>query len=435
MQERGLVIESVEEESIARELELEPGDAVCCINGHAVRDILDYRYLADDASIQVTVRKKNGEVWLLDIDKDPGEQLGISFRDGGWDRTITCGNKCIFCFVDQMPPCMRPSLYVKDDDYRLSFVQGNFITLTNAGPADLKRIAAMRLSPLYISVHTTNPELRRFMMGHPRAGRIMEQLRFLADAGIQMHTQIVLCPGINDGPELDRTINDLGSLWPSVRSLAVVPVGLTAYRQGLTPLRTYSRDEARVVLDKVHGWQSRFLSLFSYPLVFAGDEFYLLAGYPLPPANMYGGFPQTENGVGIVRLFLDEWRQARGHLPARVNPERYYALVTGKLAGPVLETVVEELNRIPGLQVELFVLENKFFGQTVTVAGLLTGRDLLEGLAGRWLGDKVFIPSVMLQEGRELFLDDLTLQQVSGRLQVPLVAVRGPEELVGEMVR
>jgi putative radical SAM enzyme (TIGR03279 family) len=400
------------------------------VNGQEITDILDYQYLTADENLQVLVQRYNGEHWLLEIEKDYDESLGLAFQDGGWGTTRQCGNKCIFCFVDQMPGQMRPTLYINDDDYRLSFAQGNFITLTNVGAPDLGRIAQMRLSPLYISVHTTNPALRLKMMGNPRADRIMDQLRFLAQAGIQMHTQVVLCPGINDGPELTRTISDLGELWPAVRSLAVVPVGLTGCRQGLYNLRPYNAPQAQAVVQEVQRWQKIFTTEYQYPQVFASDEFHLLAGAPIPAAQSYGGFPQTENGVGLVRLFMDEWQQLAERLPDRIEQPLHCSLVTGTLAESVLTPVVAELNRIVGLQVDLQVLENNYFGKTVTVAGLLTGQDLLENLAGRDLGHRLFIPGVMLREGDQVFLDDLTLAELSHRLNVQIYPVDSPGELV-----
>jgi len=430
MRDRGLVITSVDDNSIADELRLQPGDVLLQINGQEISDILDYQYLIADEYLQVLVRKYNEEHWLLEIEKDYDESLGLAFQDDGWGPTRQCANKCIFCFVDQMPGQMRPTLYIKDDDYRLSFAQGNFITLTNAGSADLERIAQMRLSPLYVSVHTTNPALRQKMMGNTRAEKIMDQLRYLANAGIQMHTQVVLCPGINDGPELNRTITDLAELWPAVRSLAVVPVGLTAHRQGLFGLRSYNAPEARAVVCEINLWQKVFIAEYQYPFVFASDEFYLLAGAPIPSAEDYGGFPQTENGVGLVRLFMDEWQQLAGLLPERIeNPVRC-SLVTGTLAGSLLAQVVAELNQIAGLRMKLHVLENNYFGKTVTVAGLLTGQDLLAGLKGRDLGDRLFIPGVMLREGEHVFLDDITLEELAGRLKVQVIPVDDPAELV-----
>lgn len=434
MQNRGLEIEHVEHESIAAELGLEKGDRVLEINGSVVRDIIDYKYLVADEDLQVVVEKTSGEQWLLDIEKDFGEPLGIFFKNGGIGRTIRCANKCVFCFVDQMPAGMRQSLYVKDDDYRLSFAQGNFITLTNVGPAELERIAAMRLSPLYISVHTTNPELREKIMGHPKAGRIMEQLSFLADAGIEMHTQAVLCPQVNDGVELNRTIEEIGFLWPAVKSLAVVPVGLTAHRKGLFSLRPFTAEESRQVIAQVQSWQEYFLNRYDYPLVFASDEFYLSAGLAVPPTAAYGGFPQTENGVGLVRLFMDEWERERRNLPLRIRKPVHFSIATGVLAGPLLQKVTCELNQIEGVQASLYVLKNNFFGHNVTVAGLLTGEDILKGLAGRKTGRRLYIPSVTLRDGRDIFLDDITIKELSNRLGVPVIALDGPKDLVRELV-
>ncbi|AGL01941.1 DUF512 domain-containing protein [Desulfoscipio gibsoniae] len=431
MRDRGLIINNVADNSIADELRLQPLDMILQINGQEITDILDYQYLTADENLQVLVQKCTGEHWLLEIEKDYDENLGLEFQDDGWGPTRQCGNKCIFCFVDQMPGQMRSSLYIKDDDYRLSFAQGNFITLTNVGPSELRRIAQMRLSPLYISVHTTNPALRRQMMGNPRAEQVMDQLRYLAEANIQMHTQVVLCPGINDGPELNRTISDLGELWPAVCSLAVVPVGLTGCRDGLFRLRSFNAQEAGEVVQEVQRWQKVFMAEYQYPLVFASDEFYLLAGVPIPLAENYGGFPQTENGVGLVRLFMDEWHQLSRGLPGRTEYPMHYSLVTGTLARPVLEPVVAELNRIAGLQMDLHVMENKYFGKTVTVAGLLTGQDLLEGLAGRNLGERLFIPGVMLREGDHVFLDDITLDELAGRLEIKV----SPVDDLGELVR
>ncbi|KAF1086467.1 Radical SAM superfamily protein [Sporotomaculum syntrophicum] len=430
MRDRGLIIKSVADDSIADELRLQAGDVLLQINGQEVNDMLDYRYLIADEYLQVLVQKYNEEQWLLEIEKDYDETLGLVFQDDGWGPTRQCGNKCIFCFVDQMPGQMRPSLYVKDDDYRLSFAQGNFITLTNIGPTELERIAQMRLSPLYISVHTTNPVLRREMMGNPRAEQVMDQLRFLADAGIRMHTQVVLCPGVNDGSELNRTIGDLGELWPAVCSLAVVPVGLTAHRQKLFSLNTYNPREAREVVREVQRWQKVFMAEYEYPLVFASDEFYLLAGARIPPAEEYCDFPQTENGVGLVRLFMDEWKQLAGLLPECVEHPIHCSLVTGTLAGPLLAPVAARLNKISGLQVDLHILENKYFGKTVTVAGLLTGTDLLNGLAGLDLGERLFIPGVMLRAGEQVFLDDVTLKELSDKLKVQVIPLEHPVELV-----
>lgn len=435
MRQQGLVIESIEPDSIARELGLEPGDQILRVNDADVADILDYRFLTADENLHVLVQKQvQGEQWLLEIEKDYHQPLGINFAGGGWGQTRRCGNQCIFCFVDQMPPGMRETLYIKDDDYRLSFAQGNFITLTNVGDSELERIVRLRLSPLYLSIHTTNPTLRRKMMGNPRAGKIMAQLQTLARAGLEMHTQVVLCPGFNDGLELERTMDDLGQLWPSVRSLAVVPVGLTGYRQGLYRLSPYNREQARVVLEQVHRRQELFQAMYGDPLVFASDEFYLVAQREVPPATAYGDFPQLENGVGLVRQFLDEWTMAARRLPARVPRSMQCSVVTGTLAGALWKPLLNKLNAIHGLQVQLHILENITFGKTVTVAGLLAGRDLLAGLEGAALGDRLYLPAVMLRDGEQLFLDDLTLQQLTAHLKVPVVPVPGPAAMVADLL-
>lgn len=433
MRDRGLTIEHVDHDSIADEMDLQPGDMVLEINGNQISDILDFQYLTAEENMQLLVQKKDGEHWLLEIEKDFNENLGLEFLDGGWGRTRKCSNKCIFCFVDQMPQLLRSTLYVKDDDYRLSFAQGNFITLSNVEPAELERIVKLRMSPLYISVHTTNANLRQEMMGQPRAGLIMEQLRYLANAGIQMHTQAVLCPGINDGEELARTIIDLSGLWPAVQSLAVVPVGLTKQRKDLYKLRTFGVSEARAVVEEVHRWQNLFQAQHDYPLVFASDEFYLLSGAPIPEAQKYGGFPQTENGVGLVRLFMDEWNQIQKSLPVQAKQPVRCSLVTGTLSGFAIKHMVELLNKISDVHLTLHVLENNFFGNTVTVAGLLTGQDLLEGLSGKDLGDSLFIPAVMLREGEHVFLDDLTVDDLSQQLQVPITPVKGPQDLADKL--
>ncbi|MCL6635142.1 MAG: DUF512 domain-containing protein [Peptococcaceae bacterium] len=429
MKNRGLAVFQVEPGSIAEELGLEPGDRIVSVNGEPVRDIIDYRFLETEESLTVEVKKAGGEEWVLDIEKDFDQGLGLDFGPEGFGRTIRCRNKCVFCFVDQMPPGLRKTLYIKDDDYRLSFWSGNFITLTNLGDGELHRIAAQRLSPLYISVHTTNGALREKMLGNSRAGLIMEQLRYLAGAGIEMHTQAVLCPGLNDGEELARTADDLAGLWPAVRSLAVVPVGLTRFRQGLYPLRAFGPDEARRLLRWAGARQEEFLRGLGYPFLFASDEFYLLCGEPVPPAERYADFPQTENGVGLVRLFLDEWEEVRGGLPRQVAPMKA-TLATGVLAEALLRPVAARLNGIKGLAVTLKVIENRFFGSQVTVAGLITGGDLLAQIRPGEAGDLLVLPSVTLKEEEAVFLDGLTVQDLSRRLETKVAVADGPRQLL-----
>lgn len=430
MTAQSLKVEKVTPGSIADALGIQPGDRITSVNGQPVEDIIDYRFLISDDEVTVALIKVNGEEWLLDIEKDFDEDLGLSFEQGGLGRTRHCQNRCIFCFVDQMAPGLHSSLYVKDDDYRLSFIQGNFITLTNLKQAELERIVIQRLSPLYISVHTTNPVLREKMLRHPRAGKIMEQLNFLSAGGIAMHTQVVLCPGVNDGAELERTVKDLVNLCPAVRSLAIVPVGLTRYRQGLFPLRSFTREEAREIVDRVRVWQNQCLGRYGYSVVFASDEFYLLAGVEVPPAVNYDDFPQTENGIGLVRLFLDEWVEVAKTLPRALPRSLRVTVATGALAEQVLVPVVGELNNIQNLTVELAVIPNRLFGEQVTVAGLLSGGDILAALQGQNPGQPLILPSVMLRRGEEVFLDNMTVSELSRRLNRPITVAEGPEELV-----
>lgn len=430
MPARGLVVRKVVPGSIAAMLPIEPGDRLLAINGHPLQDVLDYRFHACNEEISLRVLKKNGEERVYDLEKEFDEDLGLFFAGEGLEPLRRCQNRCLFCFIDQMPPGMRPTLYFKDDDYRLSFLHGNFITLTNLREADFRRIGTLRLSPLYVSVHTTNPHLREKMLGHRRAGRIMEQLKRLCGMGIEVHTQIVLCPGLNDGYELQRTLQDLLSLGPAVRSVAVVPVGLTRYREGLYPLRPFSPREAEPVLEEVYRWQERCLDLWGRSVVYASDEFYLLSGEEVPPAWRYDDFPQTENGVGLVRLFLDEWQDALRRLPRSLERERSLTLVTGKLAAGLLGRVVESLNRVANLRVDLVAVTNRFFGEEVTVAGLLTGRDICEALQGRELGETVVLPEVAVRRPEGVFLDDLTLDELARCLGRPVVLAGGPKELL-----
>lgn len=424
MSVNGLIVSRVDRGGIADELGIASGDRICAVNGRPVRDILDYRFLTADDTLELLVESSNG-AFLYEIEKDYDESLGIGFQSP-FPNLKKCRNRCIFCFVDQMPPGLRRSLYIKDDDYRLSFWDGNFITLTNLEEADFARIVEQRLSPLYVSVHTTNPELRRKMMGNPRAGEILRQMGFLARHGIELHTQIVLCPGVNDGRELERTIGDLGALAPSVRSVAVVPVGRTRYREKLFSLSAFTPEQANEVISSVHRWQDRFLTMFDTPLVYAGDEFYIKAGITVPAAERYGGFPQLENGVGLVRLFLDEWKDVRRALcqaPPKVT------VVTGEMGASILGTVIEQLNRDTGSKIVLLPVPNRFFGPDVTAAGLLTGADIREALRGLNFGDLVVIPAVALKNGTT-FLDDVTLEDLRQDLGVSIVAAGGPRELI-----
>jgi len=416
------IIYKVRPDSLADELGLEPGDKILKINGETPKDLIDFQFLWSDSEIELLVEKKNKEKMLFEIEKDIDEGLGVEFEQAVFDRIINCHNKCLFCFIDQMGPAMRPSLYEKDDDYRLSFLQGNFITLTNLRPGDFERIKELHLSPLYVSVHTTNPLLRIELLRNKKAGLINSQLDELIKAGINIHTQIVLCPGINDGESLDKTIEDLSKLWPGVRSIAIVPVGVTRFRKDLSKFPEFTKDYSKHLIEKVAFKQSYFRKKLGKTLVYLGDEIYIRAGMDFPKREYYDDFPQTENGVGLSRLFLDEFKQLKTTLPPKVSPRRYIIL-TGVLAQHILKPVVQELEQVEGVELELKVVENNFFGPRVTVAGLLTGKDLLTGLQGVEQGAKVIFPDVLLKQGDNIFLDNLSPEEIEKSLNIELIPV------------
>lgn len=424
----GMVVHAVAPGSIADDLNLVPGDVVSAIDGHAVHDIIDYRFALPGEQVEVLIRKANGEQLLFEIDKGYDEDLGLSFA-APFGEVRRCANNCFFCFLKQMPPGLRPSLYINDDDYRLSFWEGNFTTLTNAGRHDMERIVTQRLSPLYISVHTTDSELRRKMLNNPRAGRVMEQLCFLRDHGIAMHTQIVLCPGINDGAALERTVRDLASLVPALRTIAIVPVGLTRFRTGLYPLQPWERKGARKVLGSLDVWQDKFRRCFGTPLVYASDEFYLLAGRTVPSREVYGEFPQVENGVGLVRLFLDEATAVlAGAVPTRWHGPAF--LVTGSLAAGILSDFAARLQEKGSAPLTVIPVKNNFFGPQVTVAGLLTAQDVIQTLRPLAnAGGRIILPAAMFNMNG-LTIDNFTIDDLATELGLDVFAAAGPEEIV-----
>ncbi|MHB8844682.1 MAG: DUF512 domain-containing protein [Nitrospirota bacterium] len=400
--------------SLADRRGLAPGDRLVSINGREIRDSIDYQFLASEERLSLKVRKPDGTVRSLRIVKDPDDTLGIRLHP----FTIRqCRNKCIFCFVDQMPAGCRRSLYVRDDDYRASFLYGNYITLSNLREEDWERIFTQRLSPLYISVHTTDPALRTKMMRGKHRIDILAALNRLAAGGIRMHTQIVLCPGINDGPRLERTIQDLAALFPAVLSIAVVPVGMTEHRQGLYPIRTFRRAEARSVIALVRSFADRFRRTYGTRLVYASDEFFIRAGLEAPPLSAYEDLPQIENGVGMVALFLQDARRTR--LPSQVAPVRL-SMITGASFGPTLKTTVKRLERVKGLSMRVVTARNTLFGASVTVAGLLSGRDILNAVRGKRLGDMLLIPAAAVKEDAGIFLDDMGIDDLEKAVGIPV---------------
>lgn len=419
------IVKEAAKGSIAEEMEIEPGDVLLSINGKEVRDIFDYRFLQAESKLLVLIQKPSGEQWELDIEKDENEDLGIVFENDLMDDYRSCRNHCIFCFIDQMPPGMRETLYFKDDDSRLSFLQGNYVTLTNMADEDIDRLISYHLEPINISIHTTNPELRKRMLNNRFAGEVFSKIRKLADAGIHMNAQIVLCRNVNDGKELDRTLHDLEEYLPSMQSVAIVPVGLTKFRKGLEPLIPYDRESARGVLDDIHAWQTYYRGKYGFRFVHASDEWYLLAGEELPSEEQYEGFEQLENGVGMLRLLEKEiGDELDRRLPFPEDSEkrnRRVSVVTGLLPAPFLDKQLQRIRKAgPIDQVLLYPLENKFFGEMITVSGLLTGQDILSGLRGKDLGDELLIPNSMLRYGTETFLDDRTVQDLERELQTPI---------------
>ncbi|HCE66496.1 MAG: FeS-binding protein [Geobacteraceae bacterium GWC2_55_20] len=408
---KGLLVESVAHGSIAEELELKAGDRLLAVNGHALRDIIDYSYYTScNDELLLEVEKPDGELWELEVERETGEPLGLTFPAPVPSR---CANNCVFCFVHQLPKGLRKPLYVKDEDYRLSFLNGNYVTLANLKPSTLSRIIEQRLSPLYISVHATNPVLREQLLGKAGIPPVMDQLRQLAAAGIAMHTQVVLCPGLNDGDELERTVTELAGLFPAVRSLAIVPLGLTDHRANLPLLTPVDGIYAR---EFISIWEPRARKLrrrLGEPFLFLADEFYLKAGLPFPPIREYGDFPQIENGVGMAPLFAREAGQAL----RRARPVASFraTVVTGVSAAGFVGEFLESLSEKTGLELVPLVVENKLFGPTVTVSGLVAGNDIVAALAGHEIGEALLLPDVMLKEVEDVFLDDVTLEELQRR--------------------
>jgi len=406
---KGLVVAAVDPGSIAEEMEIQVGDRVLTVNEVEINDIIDFQFGISEEDYTLLIEKPDGELWELDIEKDPGEYLGLEVETISAQGLKVCRNNCMFCFIAQMPEGLRASLYDKDDDYRLSLTQGSFITLSNLSEEEIERILRFHLSPLYISVHAWNPEVRARLMKNPHAGKLPEQLKRFAEAGIVVHAQVVLVPDHNDGDVLRETIEHLAELHPSVQSIAVVPVGLTRYREQLTPLRGFTSDEAKEILDQAEKWQQRFFERTGRHLVYFADEFYVLAGREFPEVAIYDDFPQLENGVGMARKFITEIEAGWKQLPKAIS-ERYVHIITGTSALDLFELWADRLmEQVSGLKLTVHAIRNDFFGASVTAAGLVTAQDIADQL-GDLSGAEFLIPRVMLKADEDIFLDDLSVK-------------------------
>lgn len=402
----------VEPGSIAEELEIEVGDLLLSVNGQKIEDIIEYNYLTTDDYVEMEIQKSDGEIILFEIDKEIDEDIGIEFDNPIIDSVRSCRNKCIFCFIDQLPSGMRKTLYFKDDDSRLSFLQGNFITMTNMGDREIQKMIEYRISPVNISVHTTNPQLRVRMLGNRFAGDILGKIRRLSQAQISMNAQIVLVPEVNDKEELARTVEDLCEEYPFMNSVAVVPVGITKYRKGLFPLEIFDKETAGQVIEQVHGLQEVLLQRLGSRFVFLSDEFYVTAGLPRPSEEAYEGYIQLENGVGLMTKMETEFHSALAKMDKKKIPEREVSIATGASAFAFIRNLSQILmKRFEGLKIRVYLIQNEFFGRTITVSGLLTAGDILQQLKEKKLGEELFLSKSMMKADEEIFLDNISLTE------------------------
>lgn len=424
MKNKQHIISKIIPGSIAEELDLEPGDRLIAINDKEIEDVFDYEYLIQEEEIVLLVEKADGQEWELEIEKDFDEKLGIEFENGLMDEYRSCRNKCVFCFIDQMPKGMRDTLYFKDDDARLSFLQGNYITLTNMSEHDIERIIEYRLSPINISFHTTNPKLRVRMLKNRFAGEVLKKVDRLFEAGIEMNGQIVLCKGFNDGDELERSISDLSKYLPHLQSVSVVPVGLTQYREGLEKLESFTKEDAINVITLIEKWQNKLYKEYGLHFIHASDEWYILAEQEVPNEERYDGYFQLENGVGMMRLLTEEFKTALDEVQGD-DRKRSISIATGKLAFPSIKKLASKIQvKFPEITINVYAIQNDFFGEKITVSGLLTGQDIKSQLLGKDLGERLLLPCNVLRSGEEVFLDDMTLTELQNALQVKVDIVK-----------
>jgi Fe-S oxidoreductase, related to NifB/MoaA family len=419
------VIIKVEKDSIAEELGIEPGDILVSINGKEVEDVFDYRYLINDEYIEMTIKTIQGEECIAEIEKDYDEDIGIIFESGLMDEAKSCSNKCIFCFIDQLPKGMRETLYFKDDDSRLSFLQGNYATLTNMKQKDIDRVIYYHLSPINISVHTTDMELRKKMLNNKNADKVLIHMQSLADAGIEMNLQIVLCNGINDGDILEKSISDLSKFFPHARSLSVVPIGLTRYREGLYPMKPFEKEDCQAVIDIIEKWQKKLKAEIGSSFVFIADEFYLTAEREFPNVDKYEDFPQIENGVGMISLMKDEFYTYMKELNGDKELKKTVSIATGTAAFEFIDGLCKEIMvKYPRVKIQVFPIINEFFGGKISVSGLLCGCDIISQLKNKDLGDYLCLPQNLLRSGETTLLDDLTIEDIEKELNVKIRIVK-----------
>lgn len=438
-----IIIKSVQPGSIAAEAGIEPGDVLVSIGGQRIQDIFDYRFLTTEENLLVEVKKKDGEIWEIEIEKDEYEDIGIDFEDSLIDSAKSCTNKCIFCFIDQLPHGMRSSVYFKDDDSRLSFLSGNYVTLTNMKPDDIDRIIKYRMSPINISVHATNPALREFMLGSRFAGDVLDKIKRLADGGITINCQIVLCRGINDEEELDRSIRDLAVHYPVAASISIVPVGITKWREGLFKLKPYDKESSAAVISRIEEWQAVLLNKYGSRIAYLADEFYIMSDREVPDYGEYEDFPQIENGVGLIALFKYEFYMYLNNcLPVEGtetagmefrretrHETRHVSIATGVSAYKYIKKLAEELEkRYNNLQVDVYAIKNDFFGENVTVTGLLTGVDIARQLQSSISGSELLLSRSMFKADEEIFLDDYTIEMLENILSVKITIVENNGE-------
>ena len=416
------IISKVYKDSIAEEIGIEVGDLLIAVNDQKIHDIIEYKFLISDEYIELEIQKRDGEVYIYEIEKDFDEELGIEFVNPIIDKAKSCRNKCIFCFIDQLPKGMRKTLYFKDDDSRLSFLQGNFITLTNMSEEDIQNIIKYRISPINISVHTTNPELRTKMINNKRAGKLLETMKRLADAQIEMNCQIVLCPGYNDKEELDRTLSDLSSLYPYVNSVAIVPVGITKYRENLAKLDIFDYEAANQTINQVHRLQEKYLKELDTRFAFLSDEFYIIAKRPLLNYDEYEGFLQFEDGVGMICKQGTEIVRYLGTLEENDDIEKTVSIATGSSAYEFICDMADKImKKFKNIKITVYKIVNDYFGHTITVSGLITATDIIKQLDKKDLGEALYITRSMLKGDEEVFLDDITLKELEEKLNVKVI--------------